>query len=509
MLLSWRVETKKTSGSACRHEPAKGSKPSSSLNDDRVFFQDFFGSPVKSPKSFFLPNYLALDDTFPCYLEVYAALRNAIFLVDEAMAASEFKSQALQKLTAGTVPIKLGGLDQSCECFSPFPVGGVLFSGEPAFFKHFVGGEFLQPCEVVPLVGSLSGQLQVLFGWSNHATLGSEVGWRCPLTYYFSYMFFRKNSVTFANFYPKTSMFCQWFYMMFTFYHVLEIGNFNFQECRHPVRLSGGIFYGCNLQHEWNQPEELSLGWYCKNHGNVGWLVTSGKICFAMVLRVMNSESCSNSLRLGPFVSRRPVATEQCHGAQRRLVPGVPFLPCETFQATFNSRWPPEAPGIAAIAAGGSKTSVFLSAFFFCYAFQTEVYQPWRSKDHSFFLVSPKRIFFSVGIYNQHFQQTIIFNGQFDFQGINFSGETLGDLASAVEYASDAAIGKLLKDTERYLERAAAPFAALREGLQLSSNGKEATVLKARGVWGLLGKNIINCKFKLVFFWMIEFIFRI
>jgi len=79
----------------------------------------------------------------------------------------------------------------------------------------------------------------------------------------------------------------------------------------------------------------------------------------------------------------------------------VPFLPCETFQATFNSRWPPEAPG-----------------------------------------------------------------------------EPLGDLASAVEYASDAAIGKLVKDTERYLERAASPFAALREGLQLTSNGKEATVVK-------------------------------
>ena len=82
----------------------------------------------------------------------------------------------------------------------------------------------------------------------------------------------------------------------------------------------------------------------------------------------------------------------------------------------------------------------------------------------------------------------MIFNGQFDFQGINFSGETLGDLASAVEYASDAAIGKLVKDTERYLERAAAPFAALREGLQLSSNGKEATVLKAQGFLGVAGK---------------------
>ena len=77
----------------------------------------------------------------------------------------------------------------------------------------------------------------------------------------------------------------------------------------------------------------------------------------------------------------------------------------------------------------------------------------------------------------------------------------MGDLASAVEYASDAAIGKLLKDTERYLERAvSSPFAALREGLQLSSNGKEATVLKARFSGGLLGKNIITCKFKLVFF---------
>ena len=68
---------------------------------------------------------------------------------------------------------------------------------------------------------------------------------------------------------------------------------------------------------------------------------------------------------------------------------------------------------------------------------------------------------------------------------VNFSGETLGDLASAVEYASDAAIGKLLKDTERYLERAvSSPFAALHEGLQLSSNGKEATVLKAQGFLG-------------------------
>lgn len=148
---------------------------------------------------------------------------------------------------------------------------------------------------------------------------------------------------------------------MFTFYHVLNIGNFNFQECRHRST------FGRHLL--WLQPstrvestrriEPWALVGVVKNRGNVGWLVTSGKICFAMVLRVMNSESCSNSLRLGPFVSRRPVATEPCHGAQRRLVPGVPFLPCETFQATFNSRWPPEAPGIAAIAAGGSKTWVF------------------------------------------------------------------------------------------------------------------------------------------------------
>lgn len=78
------------------------------------------------PKVFF--SQLALDDTFPCYLEVYAALRNAIFLVDEAMAASEFKSQALQKLRVGTTnKIDIGGLDQSCECFSPFPVGGIIF----------------------------------------------------------------------------------------------------------------------------------------------------------------------------------------------------------------------------------------------------------------------------------------------------------------------------------------------------------------------------------------------
>ena len=56
----------------------------------------------------------------------------------------------------------------------------------------------------------------------------------------------------------------------------------------------------------------------------------------------------------------------------------------------------------------------------------------------------------------------------------------MGDLASAVEYGSGAAIAKLVKDTERYLERAASPFAALREGLQLRSvKDKEATVLKA------------------------------
>ena len=177
------------------------------------------------------------------------------------------------------------------------------------------------------------------------------------------------------------------------------------------------------------------------------------------------------------------MATEQCHGAQRRLVPGVPFLPCETFQATFNSRWPPEAPGIAAIAAGGSKTSVFSPPFCVsrCCAFQNELYQPWKSKDHAFNGFS-KKIIFSIGIYKINTSRgLLLFNGQFDFQGINWSGETLGDLASAVEYASDAAIGKLLKDTERYLERAvSSPFAALREGLQLSSDGREATVLKAR-----------------------------
>lgn len=89
------------------------------------------------------------------------------------MAASEFKSQALQKLTAGTVPIKLGGLDQSCECFSPFPVGGVLFSGEPVFFLHFfLGGIF------AALRGGSTCRLlkRSVAGCSNHATLGSEVG---------------------------------------------------------------------------------------------------------------------------------------------------------------------------------------------------------------------------------------------------------------------------------------------------------------------------------------------
>lgn len=59
---------------------------------------------------------------------------------------------------------------------------------------------------------------------------------------------FRKISVTFANFTKKLQCFVN-DSEMFTFYHVLEIGNFNFQEFRHPVRLSGGIFYGCNLQH--------------------------------------------------------------------------------------------------------------------------------------------------------------------------------------------------------------------------------------------------------------------
>ena len=69
----------------------------------------------------------------------------------------------------------------------------------------------------------------------------------------------------------------------------------------------------------------------------------------------------------------------------------------------------------------------------------------------------------------------------------------MGDLASAVEYGSGAAIAKLVKDTERYLERAASPFAALREGLQLRSKDKEATVLKAGSVRG--HKNIITDRF--------------
>lgn len=145
MLLSWRVETKKTSGSACRHEPAKG-KSSNFTEWWQSFLPGFLWIASQATQKFFFPNYLALDDTFPCYLEVYAALRNAIFLVDEAMAASEFKSQALQKLRVGTTnKIDIGGLDQSCECFSPFPVGGVLFSAEPAFFSILLGGNFCSP----------------------------------------------------------------------------------------------------------------------------------------------------------------------------------------------------------------------------------------------------------------------------------------------------------------------------------------------------------------------------
>eukprot|EP00435_Cladocopium_sp_Y103_P037073 s2573_g9.t1 len=79
----------------------------------------------------------------------------------------------------------------------------------------------------------------------------------------------------------------------------------------------------------------------------------------------------------------------------------ISFLPCETFQATFNSRWPPTAPG-----------------------------------------------------------------------------ETLGDLASAVEYATDAAIAKLVKDTERHLQ-SLSPWVYLRAGQQLESRqGKTATVVQ-------------------------------
>ena len=346
------------------------------------FLPGFLWITSQVTQKFFSPQ-LALDDTFPCYLEVYAALRNAIFLVDEAMAASEFKSQALQKLTAGTVPIKLGGLDQSCECFSPFPVGGVLFSAEPAFFKHFVGGEFLQPCEVVPLVGSLSGQLQVLFGWSNHATLGSEVGWRCPLTYYFSYMFFRKNSVTFANFYQKTPMFCQWFYMMFTFYHVLEIGNFNFQEFRHPVRLSGGIFHGCNLQHEWNQPEELSLGWCCEKPWAC-WMACDilwpqGKNLFRNGFEDHEFWELFQFLKTSGAngtVSWRPASF-----GPRCAILALWDLPSDIQfkMATGSTRH-------SSYSSRRVQDIGFFSAFVtvsWCCAFQTEVYQPWKSKDHS------------------------------------------------------------------------------------------------------------------------------
>ena len=136
------------------------------------------------------------------------------------------------------------------------------------------------------------------------------------------------------------------------------------------------------------------------------------KICFAMVLRIMNSESCSNSLRLGPFVSRRPVATEQCHGAQRRLVPGVPFLPCETFQATFNSRWPPEAPGIAAIAAGGSKTSVFsppLLQLVDVALFKPKCINPGSPKTIPFNGFSKKIIFFGRDLYTINTSSKLLF----------------------------------------------------------------------------------------------------
>lgn len=130
------------------------------------------------------------------------------------------------------------------------------------------------------------------------------------------------------------------------------------------------------------------------------------KICFAMVLRVMNSESCSNSLRL-------PVPTEQCHGAQRRLVPGVPFLPCETFQATFNSRWPPEAPGIAAIAAGGSKTSVFsppLLQLVDVALFKPKCINPGSPKTIPFNGFSKKIIFFGRDLYTINTSSKLLFS---------------------------------------------------------------------------------------------------
>ena len=77
------------------------------------------------------------------------------------MAASEFKSQALQKLTAGTVPIKLV-VWVNLVNVSLLLLLGVYFQMNQLSLAFFFGGEFLQPCEVVPLVGSLSGQLQAV-----------------------------------------------------------------------------------------------------------------------------------------------------------------------------------------------------------------------------------------------------------------------------------------------------------------------------------------------------------
>ncbi len=137
----------------------------------------------------------------------------------------------------------------------------------------------------------------------------------------------------------------------------------------------------------WLQPSTLAEStrriepWLCKR-GTVGWLVTSGDNFhngfeghkFLRMSKFLKTPTfCRDSWHVSRDKKGCWCQRNQCHGAPCRLVPGVPFLPCETFQATFNSRWPPEAPGIAAIASVCPRHRGYLPFLGSCRAFQQNI----------------------------------------------------------------------------------------------------------------------------------------
>lgn len=129
---------------------------------------------------------------------------------------------------------------------------------------------------------------------------------------FFIHVCFQENISDICNFWPeKHQCFVNWFWDV---YLLSCFRNWKFQlprvstpfDFREASSMAATFNTSGINQKNWALVGVVKKPWTCWMACDIWW--PQGTICFAMVLRIMNSESCSNSLRL-------PVPTEQCHGA--------------------------------------------------------------------------------------------------------------------------------------------------------------------------------------------------